>query len=206
MHIAYYKTIYMAQTKKTLSKSAPVAPETAPVVVEPVAPTTPETPETPETVEKPVNNDVVVSERFDSLTQKVVDITNALKDLQAQLKTVQKELVKMVKSSSKRTKKVKDASGVKKTPSGFAKPTKLSDELCDFLGVTKGTELARTDVTRRLNNYIKSNSLQDEKDKRRIHPDVKLAKILGMKTGEGDLTYFNLQSKMKHHFVKAVAA
>ena len=93
----------MAQNKKTLSKSAPTTPETAPVVEEVVAPTTTETTD----VVKPVNNDVVVSERFDSLHQKVVDITNALKDLQSQLKTVQKELVKMVKSSSKRTKKVK---------------------------------------------------------------------------------------------------
>ena len=44
---------------------------------------------------------------------------------------------------------------VKKEPSGFAKPTLISNELCDFLSKPNGTEMARTEVTKYLTQYIK---------------------------------------------------
>lgn len=151
----------------------------------------------------PLPVDVIVNTRFEVLNQKVADLSNTLKDLQVFLKNVQKEIVKLAKTSSKRTRTRNPANGDKKTPSGFAKPTKLSNELCDFLGVEQGTELARTDVTRRLNLYIKANHLQDEADKRKIHPDAKLGSVLSLKQGD-NLTFFNLQSFIKHNFIKAV--
>jgi upstream activation factor subunit UAF30 len=170
------------------------------------AATTPETTTPTEnvtevTVEKPVTPESTANEKFEQLSKRVADLTDLLKQLTTELKTVQKDIVKMVKTSSKKQ-KVRNTNGAKKTPSGFAKPTRLSDELCDFLGETRGTELARTTVTRRLNEYIKQHSLQDSEDKRRIHPDDKLNKILKV-NGNTDLTYFNLQSAIKHHFVKA---
>jgi chromatin remodeling complex protein RSC6 len=150
----------------------------------------------------PLPADVVVNSRFEVLNQKVVDLANTIKELGVYLKTVQKEIVKLAKTSSKRSRS-RTTSTDKKTPSGFAKPTRLSDELCDFLGVPTGTELARTDVTRRLNLYIKEFNLQDEKDKRKIHPDAKLMSVLSVKPGDV-LTFFNLQSYIKHNFVKVV--
>lgn len=169
-----------------------------PVAQEP-ATTVETTTETP--VDTPVSPDVQVSERFEVLAQKLVEMATLVRDLQANLKTTQKELTKLVKSRGKRVKRVV-AGGAKKTPSGFAKPTKLSDDLCDFLGVEHGTELARTEVTRRINTYIKENSLQDPSDKRKIHPDAKLAKVLISKDGEIP-SFFTLQAQIKHNFVKA---
>ena len=182
-----------AATKSTTEPTTPVSEPTTP------APTTENVTEV--TVDKPVTPETTANEKFEQLSKRVADITDLLKQLTSELKTVQKDIVKMVKTSSKKQ-KVRNAGGAKKTPSGFAKPTRLSDELCDFLGETRGTELARTTVTRRLNEYIKQHSLQDAEDKRRIHPDSKLDKILKV-NGTGDLTYFNLQSAIKHHFVKA---
>jgi chromatin remodeling complex protein RSC6 len=205
----------MASKKPTTTTSTPSKQRKARSVadVPPAAPApqTPEVtiPDVPTTtavdvaaVAVPPPADAVVHEKFEALNQKVADLSNNLKDLQSYLKAVQKELVKLAKTFSKRTRTRSVNPNAKKTPSGFAKPTKLSDALCDFLAVPKGTELARTDVTRRLNLYIKEHNLQDAKDKRKIHPDAKLQKVLNTKP-EDNLTFFNLQSFIKHNFVKA---
>jgi chromatin remodeling complex protein RSC6 len=148
--------------------------------------------------------DAVVTDKFEQLNQKVNDLTSALRDLQVHLKSVQKDLVKLVKTNVKKSKS-RASTGAKKTPSGFAKPTKLSNGLCDFLGVPHDTELARTDVTRRINAYIKEQNLQDERDRRIIHPDAKLSAVL-TRTEDKPLSFFNLQSALRSNFVKTVAA
>jgi chromatin remodeling complex protein RSC6 len=193
----------MAQRTKKSVKSidtpvpeTTVAPTTAPEVVAPVPEVTPEEPVKVQPV------DAIVSDKFESLHTKVNELTTSLRELQTSLRTIQKEIVKIVKSNVKKT-KTRNTNGAKKTPSGFAKPTKLSDVLCDFLGVEKGTELARTDVTRRINTYINEHNLQDEKDKRKIHPDLNLSKVLTMKP-EDNLTFFNLQTYLKSNFIRPV--
>jgi upstream activation factor subunit UAF30 len=90
-----------------------------------------------------------------------------------------------------------------RAPSGFVKPTKISDELASFLGKENGTEMARTDVTREINTYIRANNLQDKANGRKINPDNKLAVLLKLKKND-ELTYFNLQKYMSPHFAKAV--
>lgn len=182
------------------ARSAPEAP--APPSPQTPEVTTPTVPTVPSEAAPQQPADAVVHEKFEALNQKVADLSNNLKDLQSYLKAVQKELVKLAKTFTKRTRARNVNPNSKKTPSGFAKPTKLSDALCDFLEVPKGTELARTDVTRRLNLYIKEHNLQDAKDKRKIHPDAKLQKVLNTKPDD-NLTFFNLQSFIKHNFVKA---
>lgn len=83
--------------------------------------------------------------------------------------------------------------------SKFCTPSKISDKLAEFLGKEKGTMMARTDVTRRINNYIRINNLQDKDNKRNINPDNNLSSILNIPDGE-QLTYFNLQKYISHHF------
>jgi hypothetical protein len=84
-------------------------------------------------------------------------------------------------------------------PSGFVAPTLLSDELATFLGKPVGTMMARTDVSKLINTYIQTHRLQDVQNGRKINPDAKLRKLLRLPNGE-ELTYFNLQKYMKHHF------
>jgi chromatin remodeling complex protein RSC6 len=88
-------------------------------------------------------------------------------------------------------------------PTGFTKPMLISDELAMFLGEPAGTEMARTDVSRKINSYIKENGLQDTENGRKINPDEKLRKLLVL-SEEDELSYFNLQKYMKHHFIKNV--
>jgi len=86
-------------------------------------------------------------------------------------------------------------------PSGFTKPSKISNELAEFLGKPIGTEISRTDVSSIINRYIRINKLQDAQNGRKINPDAKLRSILTL--GENDeLTYFNLSRYIKHHFIK----
>ena len=173
-----------------------------PPALPPSPPADESTPPVPEVAPPPPPTvDIVVNDRFEVLITKLNDLSNVLKDLQLYTKSLQKEVVKLTKSSCKRTRTRSAATGAKKTPSGFAKPTKLSNELCAFLEVEPGTELARTDVTRRINQYIKENNLQFPDDKRKIRPDAKLSSVLNLKDGD-NLTFFNLQSYIKHNFVK----
>ena len=89
-----------------------------------------------------------------------------------------------------------------RAPSGFVKPTLISAELAKFLNKPNGTEMARTEVTREINGYIRTNSLQDKTNGRKINPDKSLATLLKIQNGE-ELTYFNLQRYMSPHFAKA---
>lgn len=182
----------MPSKKVTTTQSASSA-VTTPVVEKPVEVVTEPVVETPE-------QEV---DRYASVLEKLQTFATELKEVIATVKVLQKEhnKLKNQKVSGRKNKKV-SASTEKRAPSGFAKPTLLSDQLCEFLGQPKGTSLARTEVTRIINKYVKDQKLQDEQDKRQINPDEKLKSILSV--GPDDkVTYFNLQSFIKHHFIKA---
>jgi len=124
--------------------------------------------------------------------------------LKTQFKTLQKSVLKAHKTAQKVTNRKNKRTDNRK-PSGFVRPTLISSELAAFLGKPAGTELARTEVSREINNYIRSNKLQDEKNGRQINADAKLSTLLKLQAGDS-LTYFNLQRYMKHHFIKAAPA
>jgi chromatin remodeling complex protein RSC6 len=123
--------------------------------------------------------------------------------LKNEFKALEKTILRDLKNSQKASNRKKRTSG-NRQPSGFIKPTLISDELAQFLGKTVGTELARTAVSKEINQYIRANNLQDPANGRKINPDSKLSKLLKIAKGE-ELTYFNLQRYMKHHFVKPAA-
>ena len=120
--------------------------------------------------------------------------------LKTQFKTLQKSVLKAHKTAQKVSNRKNRRSGNRK-PSGFVRPALISDELAIFLGKPVGTEMARTDVSKEINNYIRTNKLQDEKNGRQINADAKLTTLLKLESVD-NLTYFNLQRYMKHHFVK----
>ncbi|MFQ5729019.1 MAG: SWIB/MDM2 domain-containing protein [Waddliaceae bacterium] len=84
-----------------------------------------------------------------------------------------------------------------KKPSAFAKPVGVSDALAEVVG--KGP-MARTEVTKKLWNYIKKNKLQDSKNKRNIIPDPKLAKVFGSSNA---IDMFKMTSKVSKHLKEA---
>lgn len=132
----------------------------------------------------------------------LVSILSQVKEAQAKLKIIVKESDKMKKTIDKAEKKRAKA---RTSPNGFAKPAKISNEMCDFLGVDRGTELSRTEVTRRITAYIKTNNLVNPKNRREIKPDAKLKKVLEVGPND-DVTYFVLQRYLSKHFIKTPVA
>tara|TARA_B100000686_G_C16756792_1_gene956052 strand:+ start:986 stop:1555 length:570 start_codon:yes stop_codon:yes gene_type:complete len=145
-----------------------------------------------------------LSEAFGELLTQVSVLRSQLTVLTSSVRSLQKRTERELRAAQKASKKRQKSKG-NRAPSGFVKPTQISDELANFLGKPKGTEMARTEVTREINTYIRAHKLQDPKNGRRILPDKKLAKLLSV--GKKDeLTYFNLQKFMSPHFAKAGAA
>ena len=151
--------------------------------------------------------DTVESEQSDLLAQSTEFFTklNQLSSMFASLKTeyrsLEKKWTRELKVAQKSQAKRKRKSG-NRQPSGFVKPTKISDELAKFLEKPVGSEMARTDVTREINTYIRAHKLQDKDNGRKINPDTKLATLLKLKKTD-ELTYFNLQRYMSPHFYKS---
>jgi hypothetical protein len=135
------------------------------------------------------------------LADKIGTLAGLLKDIQSSLKPVLKEHDKLRKIVERIQKKRDNA---RKSPSGFAKPNKISDELCDFIGVPHGTEKSRTDITRYINAYVKEHNLNKPSNRRVILPDEKLKKILKINNDE-EVTFFILQRLISHHFPSLAA-
>ena len=162
----------------------------APVVVAPVV-----------DAAAPVVDPNTTAAKLTELSAKVQQIASLLSSLKSDLKNVEKNYTRDMKAAQKASAKKRRNNGNRK-PSGFVKPTRISDELASFLGKPVGTEMARTEVSKEINAYINTNSLQDKTNGRKIIPDAKLTQLLKIEKND-ELTYFNLQRFMKHHFIKA---
>ena len=146
--------------------------------------------------------DVVLADTFSEFMSKLQTLTQQMNLLKSEFRVLEKKAVRELKAAQKMMAKRK-RKGVSRQPSGFVKPTLISDELASFLKKPTGTEMARTEVTREINGYIRAHSLQDKQNGRKINPDSSLAKLLKIGADE-ELTYFNLQRYMSPHFAKAV--
>lgn len=173
----------------------PKTVETAPVVTE-VAPEVAPVAE--------VETETTLAEQSNEFLSKLQQLSGMISSLKTEYKTLEKKWSRQVKAAEKLSSKRKRKAG-NRAPSGFVKPTKISDELASFLGKDAGSEMARTEVTREINAYIRAHKLQDKDNGRKIIPDTKLASLLKLKKTD-ELTYFNLQKYMSPHFAKAIKA
>jgi len=110
-----------------------------------------------------------------------------------------------MKDARKRRRRVKlDENGVevKRAPSIFERPTQVTAELLTFLGRPAATLMSRSEVTKAVNEYVKTHSLKNKHD---IKPDGPLRALLAIGVDE-PLTYFNLQRYLNRHYVKAVVS
>jgi len=139
--------------------------------------------------------------QFENLISQLNLIKNQINGFQQNIRNIEKLVKKHMKSLKKEVVKTKVKNKGNRQPSGFAKPTKVTKELCEFMNKAEGTEIARTDVTRSLVTYIKENKLENTENSRVISPDDKLKILLGIED-EKELTYFNIQKYMNKHFIK----
>jgi chromatin remodeling complex protein RSC6 len=132
---------------------------------------------------------------------KLQTLVAAIAALRSEMRGIERQVERELRAARKASEK-KRRKNINRQPSGFVKPTLISNELAAFLGKSSGSEMARTEVTREINAYIRDNKLQDKDNGRRILPDAKLKKLLKLKDGD-ELTYFNLQRFMSPHFSTA---
>lgn len=184
----------MPRAKKSKSTSKKTTPA-APVVQKVVAP-----PQPVEEVSAEVSAVQSLSDSFSELLSQLSALRTQLTSVTSAARALQKRADRELKAAQKLSKKRQRKSG-NRAPSGFVKPTKISTELATFLGKPQGTEMARTEVTREINSYIRAHKLQDPANGRRILADAKLRKLLRLGKNE-ELTYFNLQRYMSPHFAK----
>lgn len=83
--------------------------------------------------------------------------------------------------------------------SGFNRPQKVSDELRTFLALGEDEMISRSQVTKRVNEYILEKGLKDPKNGRIINADDKLRALL---KPDGELSYLNMQKYLNVHYIK----
>lgn len=185
----------VSKTSKSTTKKAATPskePESVPTVA-PVAESTPEV-ETKSAA-------AVLQDDFTSFFARFQQCHAYMSGLRTEFRGLERRLNRVVRDSDKAGKKRQRRKG-DRAPSGFVKPTLISNELATFLGKDSGTEMARTEVTREINAYIRQHDLQDKNNGRIIKADKKLSDLLSLKASD-ELTYFNLQRYMSPHFPKS---
>jgi len=186
-----------AQKAKTAPKKVVNKKEVSPPVVESVEPVVQETKPEVEEVSTLDN----LSGEFVGFMTKLQQLGTFISTLKTEFRVLEKKAVRELRLAQKGLAKKKRKQG-NRSPSGFTKPSLISQELAVFLDKPQGTEMARTAVTREINAYIREHSLQDKDNGRKINADPKLSTLLRLKKGD-ELTYFNLQRYMSPHFAKA---
>jgi len=209
----------VAATPAPVAAAAPAAPVKAvkAKVVKAEKPAAPsKTVLTVPTVEAPV----VAAEAAESSDVILASLAEKLKALSTELTTRVREATKSVADAIKATKR--EAREIKKkkkknpadmTPeerktwearranNAFLVQRPLTDELCHFMGLKSGEKRSQTEVTKFISTYVKEHSCFDPTFKRRILPNSALAKLLRV-SDKDEVTYLNLQSFLKVHFIK----
>jgi hypothetical protein len=152
------------------------------------------------------------SESMKSVLSVLLEQAGVIKGLIAGVRTSIKESEKMSKELEKlRNKRSRNKTerAANSQPSGITKPVAISDELAKFLGVAPGTLVPRNEVTKGVSGYVKANGLSDPANKQKfVLDDREHAKALRVLLGNPteDVTYFNLQRYLKHHYLPMPAS
>ena len=184
---------------------APATPKTKAAESAPVAAAAPAVVEGADAAAAPVAevDGAVSTALYGSVLTKLQSAQAILVSLRSEVNELKRQHARELRAANKANKRRK--TNANRAPSGFVKPTLISNELAAFLGKPEGSVLARTEVTREVNAYIRTQKLQDKDNGRKINPDAKLLKLRKLKKGD-ELTYFNLQKYMAAHFAKSSAA
>ena len=90
-----------------------------------------------------------------------------------------------------------DKTPAKKGNTAFSRPMQPSAALAEVIG---GTPLPRTEVTKKIWDYIKANNLQDASDRRMINADDRLKPVFG---GKEQVNMFEMAKLLSAHLSPA---
>lgn len=152
---------------------------------------------------------IVVPSHMKKMAERIAEVNSSFNDLKLAQDNYQKSVKKLnIAFESQLKKEQKHANKPKKERKacGFAVAVAVSDAMCEFMEVEKGSLIARTDITKKLNAYIKANTLENPENRQQILPDEKLWKILGEEAKGANITHFTIQKYINGHFIKKAAA
>ena len=149
-------------------------------------------------VETPSTDDEI---DYSMVLSNLAAIDKLIKATAPLVRKLQKKHDKDVKAASKQ-KKQKRTRDPNLPPSGFARPGPVTDELRTFLGLAKDELIARTQVAKKMSEYIKQHELKNPENNKEIILDKKLAKLFGVED-KTKVEYFKIQGFLTKHFVKA---
>ena len=151
-------------------------------------------------IHEPIKKVIDTKEEFLQILSQLNGLKSMCSSAINQVKGLEKNVKKQMKQYEREIKKNLKMKKNKKA-SGFAVPTNVSDKLSNFMGLSVGQQIARTEVTKYIIQYIKSNNLQNPTNNQCILPDNKLKTLFDYNDGE-EITYFNIQKHMNKHFIK----
>lgn len=199
---------------KDSTKSRKVAAKAE--VVVPVAAPAPAPVETPVVVAPAVvesrSADAILTSLQDTLKALSTEMTSRVREAVREALEASKAMKREARDSKRRHRKnpadmtpeERERYEARRKNNAFLKLRPISDELSAFMGLPPKSQRSQTDVTKFISNYVKTHTCFDPNMKRRIIPDSKLSKLLRVKDSQ-EVTYLNLQSFLKVHFLKPAA-
>ena len=171
-----------------------------------------ETPSAVPTTESTDGSDVILAglaEKLKALgTELTTRVREATKSVADAIKATKREAREIKKKKKKNpedmTPEERKTWEARRANNAFLVQRPLTDELCAFMGLKSGEKRSQTEVTKFISGYVKQHSCFDPNFKRRILPNSALAKLLRV-TDKEEVTYLNLQSFLKVHFIKPKA-
>jgi upstream activation factor subunit UAF30 len=108
-------------------------------------------------------------------------------------KTAKKAVKKAAKKPAKKAAKKSAKKSARKPNAAFMAPLSPSPALAEVIG---SKALPRTEIIKKIWDYIKKNGLQDKKNRRMINADGKLKTVFG---GKGQVSMFELAKIVSKH-------
>lgn len=151
----------------------------------------------PSTLMKAVRRTETLLLQTDAARKAAIETNNELKGIHSLIVRFAKKTLKDVEKNEV----VIESNLEKGKTRGFRRQCRISDTMCEFMGLVPGTMSSRVDVNKAINEYIKKNGLIDKENAQRILPDEKLWSILCESAKGNTITYFSIQKYIKQHYI-----
>jgi len=149
-----------------------------------------------------VNDEISFNSIQQNLTKLKTQMMTGISDIQQQLRMLEKQNKILRKEEAKETKEAKKNDGDNKKQkklTGFNISEKMSNELCDFMKLPHNSKSPRTSITKYILDYIRTNKLQDNTERKYIQMDDKLKTLFKLENIDNELTYFNIHKYINKH-------
>ena len=150
----------------------------------------------PSTLMKAVKRTDALLVQTEAARKAAIESNNELKSIHSLLVRYAKKMLK----DAEKIEAVAESNLEKGKTRGFRRKCRISDAMCEFMGLVPESTSSRVDVNQAIHDYVKTNRLIDAENAQRIIPDEKLWALLSEDATNNKITYFSIQKYIKHHF------